>query len=41
LQHQIGEPEFERRTGLDMKAMAALLLKNSPHRFKLETRDDA
>jgi transcription elongation factor Elf1 len=41
LQHQIGEPEFERRTGLNMKDLAALLLKNSPHRFKLETRDDA
>ena len=36
LQHQIGEAEFERRYGIDMKAIASALWARSPHRRKVE-----
>lgn len=35
-QHQIGEPEFERQWGVDLKAVAKALYQASPHKFKLE-----
>ena len=38
LQHRIGEAEFERRYGIDMKALAAQLWQRSPHRLKYERR---
>lgn len=34
-QHRIGEPEFERRHGIDMKALAREFAQRSPHRRKL------
>jgi len=33
-QHQIGEPAFERETGIDMKALAMEFFAKSPHRNK-------
>lgn len=35
-QHRIGEASFERRYGVDMKALAREFVKRSPHRAKLE-----
>lgn len=35
-QHRIGEREFEKRHGIDMKALAREFAKASPHRAKLE-----
>jgi hypothetical protein len=35
-QHQLGEPEFERRHSIDMKALAEAFFRASPHRHKLE-----
>jgi hypothetical protein len=35
-QHQIGEPAFEKETGIDMKALAEAFFAKSPHRRKLE-----
>jgi hypothetical protein len=40
LQHQMGEPAFEKRHGIDMKALAAAFFKASPHRLKLEASDE-
>jgi len=37
-QHQVGEPEFERRHGIDMKALASEFADRSPHRTKLTRR---
>lgn len=34
-QHQIGEPEFERRHSINMKALAEEFTRKSPHRGKL------
>jgi hypothetical protein len=34
-QHQIGEPRFQRRHGLDLRQLATLFAKRSPHRHKL------
>lgn len=34
-QHQIGEGPFERRHGIDMKALAMEFLAKSPHKHKL------
>jgi hypothetical protein len=34
-QHAIGEPEFERRHGIDMKQLAMEFARKSPHRNKL------
>ncbi len=34
-QHRIGEGPFERRHGINLKAMAAEFFAASPHRFKL------
>jgi len=34
-QHQVGEPEFERRHGIDMKALAREFAARSPHKAKL------
>lgn len=39
-QHRIGEGPFERRHGINMKALAAEFFRNSPHRFKLESNND-
>ena len=36
LQHSLGEPEFERRFGIDMKALAREFARKSPHRARLE-----
>lgn len=38
-QHQIGESAFEKAWGINMKELAAMFFRNSPHRFKLEERD--
>lgn len=38
-QHSIGEGPFERRHGINMKALASEFFRNSPHRFKLESND--
>jgi hypothetical protein len=35
-QHQIGEEAFEKAWGINMKAIAEMFLKVSPHRGKLE-----
>jgi hypothetical protein len=35
-QHRIGEPEFERRYGIDMKELAQAFVKASPRRRLLE-----
>ena len=35
-QHRIGEAEFERRHGIDMKALAREFAAKSPHRKKLK-----
>lgn len=35
-QHNIGEPAFQAKYGLDMKAVAAALWRRSPHRHKSE-----
>lgn len=35
-QHQIGEPEFERRHKINMRELAAAFFKASPHKNKLE-----
>jgi hypothetical protein len=35
-QHQIGEPAFERRYGIDMRRLAEAFFRASPHRHKLE-----
>ena len=40
-QHQIGEQSFEAEHKINLKALAAEFFARSPHRFKLETRDDA
>lgn len=37
-QHQVGEAEFERRHGIDMKALAQEFADRSPHRTKLTRR---
>jgi len=37
-QHQVGEPEFERQHGIDMKALASEFAARSPHRTKLTRR---
>jgi hypothetical protein len=34
-QHQIGEPSFQARHGIDMRTLAEAFLKASPHRSKL------
>jgi hypothetical protein len=34
LQHDIGEPEFQRRFGIDLKRKAYAFAKASPHRMK-------
>jgi len=34
-QHQIGEPSFQARHGIDMRTLAEAFLKASPHRAKL------
>lgn len=34
-QHQVGEPEFERRRNIHMKALACEFTRKSPHRGKL------
>lgn len=39
-QHQIGEPAFEREHGINMKALATEFFRRSPHRYKLEVRDE-
>lgn len=36
LQHQLGEGPFERAKRIDMKGLAEMFFKNSPHRIKLE-----
>ncbi len=36
-QHQVGEAEFEKRFGINLKAIAEGLFRASPHRRKLET----
>ena len=38
-QHQIGEAAFEAETHIDMKALAAMFFRLSPHRQKLEQPD--
>jgi len=38
VQHQIGEPAFERRFGIDMKAIASKLWSISPHRITYERK---
>ena len=35
-QHRIGEVSFQKRYGIDMKALAGEFVKASPHRKKLE-----
>lgn len=35
LQHQLGEREFEKRRGINMKALAEEFFRRSPHRGKL------
>ena len=40
-QHAIGEPAFERRYGIDMKAEAARLWRESPARIRYEQRQRA
>jgi hypothetical protein len=35
-QHQIGEAAFEAETGIDMKGLAAMFFKLSPHKRKME-----
>jgi hypothetical protein len=35
-QHQVGEDAFEKERGLNMKAVAEKLFRDSPHRGKLE-----
>jgi hypothetical protein len=37
-QHQIGEPAFEAETHIDMRALAVMFFKLSPHKRKLEER---
>ena len=37
-QHQVGEAEFERRHGIDMKALAREFAARSPHKAKLIRR---
>lgn len=37
VQHTIGEPEFERRYGIDMKAIAKALWDKSPHKHKVQS----
>lgn len=34
-QHQIGEPAFEKKYGVNLKALSAEFFAKSPHRFKL------
>jgi hypothetical protein len=34
-QHQLGEPEFERRNKINMRALAEEFFRNSPHKGKL------
>ena len=38
-QHAVGEPEFERRLGIDMKAIAAELWRTSPHGMKYRAKE--
>lgn len=38
-QHQIGEDAFEKANGINLKSLAELFYRGSPHRHKLE-RDD-
>jgi hypothetical protein len=40
-QHQIGEQAFEAEHKINMRELAEAFFKASPHRHKLETRDDA
>jgi len=40
LQHTMGEAPFERKRGINMKALAAEFFAKSPHRFKLEVAND-
>lgn len=40
IQHRIGEPEFENRYGIDMKALAREFVKASPKRRELEEARD-
>lgn len=40
LQHRIGEPEFEKRFGIDMKMLAREFVKASPKRRELEEARD-
>ena len=38
LQHQIGEPAFEIKFGVDLKILAEEFAKNSPHKHKWENQ---
>jgi hypothetical protein len=38
IQHQVGEAEFERRAGIDMKALAREFAAKSPHHDKLRRK---
>lgn len=38
-QHQIGEEAFEKAWGINMKELAMLFFRQSPHRHKLETAE--
>lgn len=40
-QHRVGEAEFERRYGIDMKALARAFVQASPKRRELEQARDA
>jgi len=40
-QHQLGEPNFEKLAGINMKALAEEFFRTSPHRHKLEARREA
>jgi hypothetical protein len=40
-QHIIGEKSFEEYRGINMRELAEAFFKASPHRHKLEARDDA
>lgn len=39
-QHRIGEQTFERRAGISLVSLAEEFFAKSPHRFKLEPRDE-
>lgn len=40
-QHRLGEPNFEKLAGINMKALAAEFFRTSPHRRKLEAAREA